>query len=111
MNTSFTKTEIQPDPCHAEPFINHQAMNASTTDRLFIGIFPAGIAYADRHREEHGDYKRVAFLPFASLVLKPSRNASPELLQAAREHAATIQARKGERFTVSGCGQYIILGE
>ena len=31
---------------------------APTTPRLFIGMFPAGISYADRHVEKDGDYKR-----------------------------------------------------
>jgi hypothetical protein len=32
-------------------------------DRLFIGVFPCGISYADRKVEEHGDYKRsLSFL-------------------------------------------------
>lgn len=38
--------------------------------RLFIGIFPGGITYADRETEENGDYKKVAFLPYDSLELK-----------------------------------------
>lgn len=79
--------------------------------RLFVGVYPAGIAYADRHNEEHGDYKRVAFLPFRSLTLEPAKNASPELLKQAAAHAATIAARRGERFQVSTSGQYVVLGE
>jgi hypothetical protein len=41
-----------------------------TGSRLFIGVFPCGISYADRHHEEHGDYKTLAFLPYNSLVLE-----------------------------------------
>jgi hypothetical protein len=71
--------------------------------RLFIGTFPTGIVYADRQKEEHGDYQLVAFLPYGSL-------ANKRLAESAAEHAATIQARKGQRFQISTCGQTIVLG-
>lgn len=87
------------------------AYTSPAADRLFIGVFPAGIGYADRHREEHGDYKRVAFLPFRSLTLEPAKGANRQLLKLAAEHAATIAARRGERFQISSSGQYVVLGE
>ncbi len=79
------------------------------TARLFIGIFPAGIVYCDRAREEFGDYKRVAFLPYGSLVLDVDDPKSP-LLEAVELDAALVQARRGELFEVSGCGQAVRLG-
>jgi hypothetical protein len=82
-----------------------------TQNRLFIGTFPGGIVYADRLKEEHGDYQRVAFLPYGSLRLEINRKADKRLAQAATEHAATMQARKGERFQISTCGQTIVLGD
>ena len=81
-----------------------------TEGRLFIGTFPAGIVYADRQREERGDYQRVAFLSYCSLELEVNRKANRQIAKAAAEHAATIQARKGERFQISTCGQTIVLG-
>lgn len=87
------------------------AYTSPALDRLFIGVFAAGLVYADRHREEHGDYKRVAFLPYRSLTLEPAKGANPQLLKQAAEHAATITARRGERFQVSSAGQYVVLGE
>jgi hypothetical protein len=42
----------------------------SGDDPLFIGLFPTGFSYADRTREEQGDYKRIAFLPYDTLELK-----------------------------------------
>jgi hypothetical protein len=78
--------------------------------RLFIGTFPTGIVYADRQKEEHGDYQLVAFLPYGSLELQVSRKANKRLAESAAEHAATIQARKGQRFQISTCGQTIVLG-
>jgi hypothetical protein len=81
------------------------------TNRLFIGCFPCGLVYADRAIEEHGDYRRVGFLSYRKLVFEPNKKADPRLLAEATEHAASIQAMRGEKFEISGCGQYVILGE
>jgi hypothetical protein len=80
-------------------------------NRLFIGRFPCGLVYADRAIEEHGDYKRVGFLSYKTLVFEPGKKANPRLLSEAIRHANTIQAMRGEKFEISGCGQYVILGE
>jgi len=84
---------------------------ADKRDRLFIGFFPAGIVYADREIEEHGDYRRIGFLPYGTLVFEPHKSASGDLLAQARVHAMTIQARKGEKFQISSSGQYVVLGD
>ena len=76
---------------------------------LFIGVYPGGLVYADRSREEHGDYQRVAFLPYDSLELEVSA-ARSRLLPAVREHAATVQAKRGELYSISACGQSVRLG-
>lgn len=81
-----------------------------TDGRLFIGTFPAGIVYADRRREEHGDYQRVAFLPYSTLELETNPKAHKQLARQVAEHAATIQARRGEQFQISTCGQTVTLG-
>jgi hypothetical protein len=47
-----------------------QQYEAGKAPRLFIGVFPCGISYADRHHEEYGDYKALAFLPYESLTLE-----------------------------------------
>jgi hypothetical protein len=78
--------------------------------RLFIGVFPCGISYADRHHEEHGDYNTLAFLPYSSLVLEFRKGCPAELRPEITEHAAAIQARKGEQHQVSTCGQTVLLG-
>jgi hypothetical protein len=79
--------------------------------RLFIGVFPAGISYADRTVERHGDYKRLAFLSYATLRLVIETDCPKGLRPAIVAHAATLQARKGEQFEVSTCGQTVLLGE
>jgi hypothetical protein len=79
-------------------------------DRLFIGVFPCGISYADRKVEEHGDYNRLAFLPYSSLELEWFKGC-PEILRGRIiTDAAKIQARRGEDFQISAVGQTIRLG-
>lgn len=80
--------------------------------RLFVGIFPGGIVYADRAVEQHGDYKRLAFLSFRTLEVDwSSKTIEPSLRAAIEKDVAAMQARRGERFEVSACGQYVVLGE
>ena len=78
--------------------------------RLFIGIFPGGIVYADRHHEQYGDYKHVAFLPYDTLRLDVKKDCPQELLAEVKAHAATLQARRGQLFRISTCGQAVRLG-
>lgn len=99
------------EPDHTMTRSTQAAYSSPASDRLFIGVFPAGLVYADRHKKEHGDYKRVAFLPYKSLVLEPAKGVNRELLRQAAEHAATIIACRGERFQISSCGQCVVLGD
>jgi hypothetical protein len=81
--------------------------------RLFVGVFPGGLSYCDRTREEHGDYVKLAFLPYATLKLewhRASSNIPRALWNEIKEHAIGIQARRGEAFQVSTTGQTVILG-
>lgn len=80
-------------------------------DRLFIGVFPCGISYADRKVEEHGDYKRLAFLPYSSLDLEWFKDCPESLRGRIIADASKIQARRGEDFQISAVGQTIRLGE
>lgn len=79
-------------------------------NRLFSGVYPCGIVYADKQREKGGDYARCAFLPFSSLVLQIERDCPKELRDQIIKDAAAIQARKGQQFSVSSCGQSVVLG-
>lgn len=80
-------------------------------DRLFSGITPTGIVYADREQERDGDYMRVAFLPFQSLRLQWAPGNHPaELRELVEADAASIIARRGEAYEVSSSGQTVILG-
>ena len=78
-------------------------------DRLFAGVMPTGIGYCDTSKEVDSDYLKVAFLPFSTLDLEISVPKSP-LLPLILRDAEKIQARRGETYTVSGCGQTVLLG-
>lgn len=83
----------------------------STADRLFSGVYPTGIVYADRKREKGGDYLRLAFLSFGSLQLEwEPVTMLAELRAAIERDAATIVAKRGEQFQVSSSGQTVTLG-
>lgn len=79
-------------------------------DRLFIGIYPTGIAYADRQRKVAGDYQRLAFLRFATLELVIEDFCPTALESRIRSHAALIQAKQGEAYSISTAGQTVTLG-
>jgi hypothetical protein len=78
--------------------------------RVFAGIFPTGISYADRQREEGGDYARLAFFTFRTLELEFSPGCPRELQAKIVAHAEKIKARRGEQYEVSTSGQAITLG-
>lgn len=97
-------------------------MPLAPAERLFIGNYPGGMVYADRSREKHGDYARVAFLPWNSLVLQVEPGADPSLVALAEQSAAAYQSRRGQLHALSatalrdadgnliGCGQTVRLG-
>lgn len=88
------------------------ASRTPAKDRLFIGTYPTGISYADRARERHGDYARLAFLPFRSLTIEWSKISMPDELRAMiRAHARKLQDRRGEDYQVSTAGQTVRLGD
>ena len=85
---------------------------ASPVDqRLFIGVYPAVLVYADRFREAGGDYARLAFLPYDTLDLQVSDDCPAELRKAVSDHADRMRAKRGQAFQVSTCGQAVILGK
>jgi len=73
-------------------------------------VRPCGIEFSDRHNEEHGDYKPLAFLPFDTLVLDVRKDCPVDLVAEIKSTAAIYQARSGEQFQISTCGQTVLLG-
>jgi hypothetical protein len=80
------------------------------SDRLFAGCYPCGIVYADRAREVGGDYKRLAFLSYRTLVLEVENDCPEALRRHIVQDAARYQAMPGEPLQISTCGQTVILG-
>jgi hypothetical protein len=77
--------------------------------RLFVGVFPTCIVYADRMRELDSDYLTLARLPYRTLVLEWADVTMPPELRAAIERdAARMAARKGERFSISGNASVVL---
>lgn len=68
-------------------------------ERLFAGVYPCGIVYADKGREVNGDYKRIAFLPYRTLKLEISDKSSI-LLPLIIADAEAMQKRKGEKYPI-----------
>jgi len=79
--------------------------------RIFSGVYPCGIVYADRDREIAGDYAKLAFLPFSTLLLEIERTCPKDLALEIKRDAAKIQSRRGQQFQISTCGQTVILGK
>lgn len=80
-------------------------------DLIFEGIFPAGIVYADRTRQEGGDYKKLAFLAYSSLALSFEKDCPKTLRAEITRRAQEIQSRRGQQFQISTCGQTVLLGD
>ena len=79
-------------------------------DPLFIGVFPTGISYADRTRERDGDYVRLAFLRFATLVLTVEADCPAGLRARIEADARRMEMLRGQDYPVSSCGQTVRLG-
>jgi hypothetical protein len=82
-------------------------------ERLFVGVFPGGISYADRSRERHGDYLKLAFLPYSTLKLEwhvPEAEVPSALRKAIVADATKMRARGGQEYQISAVGQTVQLG-
>lgn len=80
-------------------------------DRIFVGYFPCVISYADRKREVNGDYARLATLSYSTLELVFDEKCPVGLRNEIVQHAATIEAKRGQNLEVSACGQTMMLGQ
>jgi len=79
---------------------------------VFVGVYPTGIVYADKTVEEFGDYKKIAFLSFATLDLTfvPGGLADADRALAILRDATKIIEREGEEYQITTSGQTVILG-
>lgn len=80
-------------------------------ERLFIGVYPCGLVYADRGREESHDFVRLAFLSYSKLTLEWDKvTCPPELKKEIETDAMGMMARRGYSFPTSATGSSVILG-
>jgi hypothetical protein len=75
-----------------------------------VGIYPEGVVYADRTVEKQGDYKRLAFLDYATLTLLLEDDCPPDLRSRIVADAATLQLRRGKHLAISWSGRTVLLG-
>ena len=78
--------------------------------RLFYGCLGNGLTFADRYREEHGDYKTVAHFSLLKLKLEFRRDCPAELKPEIEAICNDLIARRGEEYEVSWSGQTVTLG-
>ena len=79
-------------------------------ERLFKGNYPCAIVYADRAVERNGDYRLLAMLPYDTLQMIYEKDCPDMWRPLLEAEAIAMQARVGEKYVMSSCGQYIILG-
>jgi hypothetical protein len=85
-------------------------MATTPKDCIFIGLYPTGIVYANRTREENGDYKKLGYMNYKTLVLELRPNCPADLAELIKADAATVQAKRGQSYEIAG-NMSVILGE
>jgi hypothetical protein len=91
--------------------ITIKAAENIVSGRLFSGVYPCGIVYADRYVEVAGDYKRLAFLAYDTLALSIEKDCPADLRARIVADAATFQAKRGQRFGIDSSGSNsVVLG-
>lgn len=79
--------------------------------RLFCGVYPCALVFADRSQEEYGDYKRLASLPYDTLELELKPDCPPDLVDTIKKTAANLQAKRGQHYAISSSGNStVVLG-
>lgn len=76
--------------------------------RVFCGVYPTGYVFADRQREQRGDYKRLAYFNYDSLTLTIEKDCPDELRNYICE--ATAGYRPGQVIELSASGQTYRIG-
>ena len=77
------------------------------TERLFCGVQPCALVYADRGREREGDYVRLASLPYHTLALEwekgePDKSVPASVIASIEADAKQMANRQGQRFQIAG---------
>lgn len=87
-----------------------QKQPMTLSDRLFCGVYPGGLVWADRGREKAGDYAKLAFMPYDTLEAKFEADFPKAFIPLIQEEVKRMQERRGQEFRTSATGQAVILG-
>jgi len=60
-------------------------------ERIFSGVYPTGIIWFDRLRENNGNYKKLASLNLDTLKLKIEKSCPKKLIPFIQDDAAIYQ--------------------
>lgn len=78
---------------------------------LFIAIHSGGVGYSDKNREKDGDYLRLCFLPYGTLVPQwTDAKMSDALRKEIEKEILSMQIHCGRRFETSATQQTVLLG-
>ena len=84
--------------------------------RVFIGVYPCALVYADREREQGSDYQTIASISYATLEIdwnprwKPSSEDDDAIILSIQQDRDDLQSRIGEQFRISAGDQFVTLG-
>jgi hypothetical protein len=93
-----------------EPVAQPAAVAPPASERLFMGVYPCGIVYSDRSREESGDYVKLAFLPYDTLNLELRPGVPDDLRALIEADASKMASKSGQQYQISSSGQTVLLG-
>lgn len=95
---------------HFKPRTVRSIKDPDTAKKLFIGVYPPGLVYADRSREVAGDYATLGFLSYETLKLELLSDCPEPFIPFIQADARAMEAKRGQEFEVSTSGQTILLG-
>ena len=73
-----------------------------TAADLFIGHYPTGFVYANKRKEVSGDYKRVAYLNYDTLVLELEKDCPADLKALVEAHHKDVQKLRHTVYRIAG---------
>ena len=78
--------------------------------RLWCGCYPTGWVWCDQAIERRGDYRRLAYMAYSRLELELEPDCPEKWKPLLASEAAKLQARRGQAYPVTTCGQTVTLG-
>jgi len=91
-------------------------LTASLNPRVFAALYPTGIVFADRERNQGGDYQTIARIAYSTLEIdwnpnwKPSSEDDDAIILSIQQDRDDLQSRIGEQYQITTSGQCVTLG-